>query len=126
MSEVTESPADLLGRMMAAEYYLIESRMLADPSELGPKLMEHLRFMIELEKEGTLLLSGPLYDRDGKMTGEGVTIIRAESFDAAEQIALRDPFVVAGLREPRVRPWIANEGRINITLDLSDRSASFR
>ena len=126
MSDVTESPADLLGRMMAAEYYLIESRMLADPSELGPKLMEHLRFMIELEKEGTLLLSGPLYDRDGKMTGEGVTIIRAESFDAAEQIARRDPFVVAGLREPRVRRWVANEGRINITLDLSDRSASFR
>ena len=126
MSDVTESPADLLGRMMAAEYYLIESRMLADPSELGPKLMEHLRFMIELEKEGTLLLSGPLYDRDGKMTGEGVTIIRAEPFDAAEQIARRDPFVVAGLREPRVRRWVANEGRINITLDLSDRSASFR
>ncbi|AJE46733.1 YciI family protein [Celeribacter indicus] len=115
--------AELLGRMMAKEYYMIENRMLADPSDLGPHLADHLRFMIGLEKAGVLFLSGPLYDRDGKMTGEGITVVRASSFEEAEEIAQRDPFVIAGLREPRVQRWVVNEGRISLNIDLSDRGS---
>ena len=124
MSTDKTAITDLLGRMMAREYYVIENRMRADPSELGPHLEAHLRFMIALEKDGTLFLSGPLYDRDDRMTGDGITVVRAASIDEAEEIAQRDPFVQAGLREPRVSKWVVNEGRIALSIDLSDKSAA--
>lgn len=124
MSTDKNAIADLLGRMMAREYYVIENRMTADASQLGAHLEEHLRYMIALEKEGTLFLSGPLYDRDGRMTGNGITVVRAESFEAAEEIGQRDPFVKAGLREPTVHKWVVNEGRIALSIDLSDKGSA--
>ncbi len=123
MSGPSERVKELLGQMMAKEYYLIENRMLVAPSELGAHLEAHLEFMIGLEKDGTLFLSGPLYDREGKMTGEGITVVRAGSFEEAEEIAARDPFVVAGLRQPTVHRWVVNEGRVSVSVDLSDCSS---
>ncbi|MZR13672.1 hypothetical protein GQE99_11660 [Maritimibacter sp. DP07] len=125
MSEPEDTVEDLLGRMMAREFYLVENKLAAEPSELGPVLKDHLLYMIELEKSGVLFLSGPLYDRDGTMTFEGVTILRAKSFEEAERIAARDPFVVSGLRTPKVHKWVVNEGRLNISVSLSNKSASF-
>ena len=118
------SATELLGRMMAREFYLIENRLLTRPEDLQTKLKEHLLYMIDLEKAGTLFLSGPLSDATGAMTGEGVTIIRASSFDEANEIACRDPFVVAGFREPKIRRWVVNEGRVGLRIDLSDGSAA--
>ncbi|MCE7029404.1 YciI family protein [Jiella avicenniae] len=118
------SVPDLLDRMMKAEFYLIENRLLTKPDDLKEKIREHLLYMIDLEKSGTLFLSGPLYDDSGAMTGNGMTIIRAGSFEEAEAIASRDPFVEAGYREPRIHRWVVNEGRVNVRLDLSDKSSS--
>lgn len=111
---------ELLSRMLAKEFYVVENRILTDPAKLGQKLKEHLLYMIDLEKSGTLFLSGPLYDDAGEMTGDGITVIRADSFQEADAIARKDPFVVAGLREPRIRRWVVNEGRIEVAIDLSD------
>ncbi|MEC7760595.1 MAG: YciI family protein [Pseudomonadota bacterium] len=124
MSDDTETVETLMARMMAKSFYLIENRLTADPSEIGPVLKDHLLYMIDLEKTGQLFLSGPLFDRDDKMTFDGMTIIRAGSFDEAEAIAARDPFVVAGLRKPVVHRWVVNEGRLSVSVDLSDRSAT--
>ncbi|AJC83396.1 YciI-related domain-containing protein (plasmid) [Rhizobium etli bv. phaseoli str. IE4803] len=118
------SVAELLARMVAKEFYLIENCLLAEVTELATKLREHLLYMIDLEKAGVLFLSGPLYDETGAMTGGGVTIVRASSFEEAERIALNDPFVVAGYRKPKIRRWVVNEGRVSLCLDLSDGKVS--
>ncbi|MAS03882.1 MAG: hypothetical protein CL534_04220 [Ahrensia sp.] len=115
---------DLLGRMMAKEFYLIENRLVAEPAALQEKLKEHLLYMIDLEKSGVLFLSGPLFDKNGGMTGDGVTIIRAASFEEAETIARKDPFAIAGYREQTIRRWVVNEGRVGLRLDLSDGSVA--
>lgn len=114
------SAAELLARMAAKEFYLIENRLLTEVADLGTKLREHLLYMIDLEKSGTLFLSGPLYEKSGAMTGGGVTVVRASSFEEAENIASRDPFVAAGYRVPTIRRWVVNEGRVSLRLDLSD------
>jgi hypothetical protein len=58
------------------------------------------------------------------MTGAGLTIVRAASFEEAEKLAKEDPFVISGQRRPTVRRWIVNEGRISVSIDLSDTSAT--
>lgn len=116
------SVQDLLARMMAKELYVIENRLVTKPADLQEKLKEHLLYMIDLEKSGILFLSGPLFDQDGGMTGDGITIIRAASFEEAGKIARKDPFAVAGYREQKISRWVVNEGRVGLRLDLSDGS----
>jgi uncharacterized protein YciI len=115
--------AEILAGVMAKELYLIENRCLVEPQALAPLLGEHLLYAIELEKSGKLFASGPLFDRDAA-TGHGVTIVRAASFEEAEAIAARDPFAVAGVRVPAVHRWIVNEGRISVSVDISDQRAA--
>ncbi len=52
--------------------------------------------MIDLEKSGTLLLSGPLCDEACAMTGEGITTMRAATFEDAMTIAGRGPLMIEG------------------------------
>ena len=118
------SAAELIAQMAGKEFYLIENVLLTEVTDLGAKLKEHLLYMIALEKSGALFLSGPLFDQTGAMTGGGLTIVRASSFEEAEKIATADPFVVAGYRKSSVRRWVINEGRISICLDLSDGHAT--
>ena len=115
--------AELLDRMMAPEFFLIENTPLAPAEQLLPVLKDHLLYLIGLEKKGTLFASGPLKDKNGTMTGAGITVVRVDSFEEAELIAYADPFVKAGLRKPTVHKWTINEGRISISLDLSDGTA---
>lgn len=120
----TLTAAELMQRMIAREFYLIDSTPLAPFEDFQPFLKDHLLYLIGLEKAGILFASGPLKDRSGTMNGAGITIVRAESFEAAEKIAANDPFVKAGLRKGTVHKWTVNEGRIAISLDLSDRTVT--
>jgi len=121
MTELKDmSVSDLMSRMCGIERYIIINEPVCELADLQPVLKEHLIYMIELEKKGSLLASGPLFDVDGKMTGEGLTIIRADSYEQAKQVAADDPFVQAGLRRSRVRKWRLNEGRVSFEFDLSD------
>jgi len=106
--------------MMRKELYVIETSTLVDPAQLAPHLVEHLRYMIDLEQRGLLFASGPFTDSNGNVTGDGLTIVRAKSHDQAESIALEDPFAKLGLRKAVVRRWIVNEGRIRLSVDLSN------
>ena len=58
--------------------------------------------------------------------GEGMTVIRAESLDAARAIAAEDPMHVSGARAFEVRPWLVNEGSLTIRLNHSKRSFQLR
>lgn len=112
----------LLAQMMQRELFVVLSEPNAEPAQLRPHLEAHLDFMIKLEEAGVLFASGPLFSADGIMTGEGITLLRAASFEEARTIAERDPFVREGLRTFSIKRWTINEGRIDLSVRLSDRS----
>jgi uncharacterized protein YciI len=116
----TADPSALLARMMKKELFVILNTPLVEPADLRAHLVEHLNYMIELEKRGVLFASGPFSGPDGRPTGSGLTIVRAASFEEAEAIANGDPFAKAGLRRSEIRRWTVNEGRIHVSVDLSD------
>lgn len=89
--------------------------------DLKPYLAEHLAYMIELERQGKLFASGPFGDGT---KGDGMTIIRAANADEAREVALRDPFVVNGIRTFKIEPWTLMEGSLSVTVNFSDRSAT--
>src|SRR5882672_5817312 len=88
--------------------------------DLKPYLADHLAYMIELERQGKLFASGPFGDGT---KGDGMTIVRAANDEEAREIALRDPFVVNGIRTFTIQPWTVMEGSLSVTVSFSDRSA---
>lgn len=113
---------NLLEKMMKKELYVILSFPVVTPAELYPKLAEHLSYLIRLEEMGVLFASGPLSSSNGTMTGHGLTVVRVKSFKEAETIAKRDPFVRSKMRTFEVKKWTLNEGRIDLSVRLSDCS----
>jgi uncharacterized protein len=93
---------------------------------LGPvfaTIEEHLKFQVELEKQGVMFAAGPLWADEGDAwEGEGLVIVRAASKEEATAIAGRDPMHVSGARSFRVRPWMINEGSLTVRLDFSTQS----
>jgi uncharacterized protein YciI len=88
--------------------------------DLKPYLAEHLAYMIALERQGQLFASGPFGDGT---KGDGMTIIRAADAEEARAVALRDPFVVNGIRTFKIEAWTVMEGSLSVTVNFSDRSA---
>jgi uncharacterized protein YciI len=88
--------------------------------DLKPCLADHLNYMIGLEREGRLFASGPFGDGT---KGDGMTIVRAADEEEARAIALRDPFVVNGIRTFTLARWTVMEGSLSVTVNFSDRSA---
>ena len=87
--------------------------------DIRPKLPDHLQFMIDLEAEGMLFASGPLGQG---VPGDGLSVLRAADIAEANAIALRDPFVIAGMRDFEVREWTLMEGSATVTVRYSNRS----
>jgi uncharacterized protein len=108
--------------MLRKKLYVILSKGGATPEQIGAVLPDHLEYMIALEKNGTLFASGPLTASDGKMAGDGLTIVRAANIEGARAIASADPFVKNKLRTFEVREWTVMEGSLSIKVNLSDQS----
>ncbi len=106
----------LLGR----DYWLVLSTPLADTGQeaIDAHAGEHIAWLMGLEQDGVLFLSGPLLSGPGTGPGSGVTVLRAADQGEAESIAARDPFVLAGLRTFTVHRWRLNEGSIGVRLSL--------
>ena len=106
----------LLGR----DYWLVLSAPL--PATTGAQIELHVRdhvaWLLKLEAEGALFLSGPLVSGPGTGPGSGITVLRAGSAQDAGAIAATDPFVMAGLRTFQVFGWRVNEGAVQIQLSL--------
>ncbi len=116
--------AALMGPMLKKRLFVILSAGGAQPEAIRRHLVEHLRYMIELERAGVLFASGP-FAADGNKDarpGDGLTIVRADSLTAATAIAERDPFVRHGARSFTVREWTVNEGSMSVKVNLSDQS----
>jgi hypothetical protein len=88
--------------------------------DVTPYLADHLDYMIALERQGKLFASGPLGDPS---KADGMTIVRAADEDEARQMALRDPFVVNGIRTFKIVPWTVMEGSLSVTVNFSDQTA---
>ena len=108
--------------MLRKKLYVVLSKGGATSEQIGTVLPDHLEYMIGLEKQGTLFASGPLTAPDGKLAGDGLTILRAASIDEARAIASADPFVANKLRTFEVREWTVMEGSLSIKVNLSDQS----
>ena len=118
MSTTAEQDIQALTKnMLRRKLYVVLSR--GKGADLRPHLAEHLRWMIALEKQGKVFASGPF---DVGTSGDGMTILRADSADEARAIAERDPFVVNGIRTYEIREWTLMEGSFGITVNYSDRS----
>ena len=92
---------ELTKSMLRKKLYVVLSKGGAAPEQIAEHLPRHLEYMIALEKKGVLFASGPLAAADGQMRGDGLTIVRAASAQAAREIAEADPLVVHGLRSLR-------------------------
>lgn len=126
MSSISVTKADILQAckdMLRKELYVV---FTTPTNGLGPVMQNldgHLQFQIGLEKKGIMFGAGPFFaDNESDWNGEGMVIIRAESLEAAKEIAAQDPMHKSGARSFKVRPWLLNEGTITIQLNYSDRS----
>ena len=109
--------AELLKGMLRLKLFVIFSQ--GKGLDVMPYLAQHLQYMIELEREGKLFASGPLGDPS---KADGMTIVRAADEEEARGMALRDPFVVHGIRTFKIVPWTVMEGSLNVTVNFSDQT----
>jgi uncharacterized protein len=112
----------LTARMLRKKLYVVLSKGGTTPDRLAAVLPQHLEYMIGLEKKGVLFASGPLTIAADTPAGDGLTILRAESAEAARAIAAADPFVINKLRTFEVREWTVMEGSLGLTVNFSDQS----
>lgn len=87
---------------------------------------DHVAWMLDLERTGTVLCSGPLLSGPGVRAGSGVTVVRADDEQSAEQIASGDPFVQHGLRGYAVHQWRLNEGAVHVQINLGAGTFEWR
>lgn len=88
-------------------------------------IQEHLRYQVHLEEQGIMFAAGPTHDGDDNRLS-GLIVIRADSYDAAKQIADNDPMHKNGAREYTLSKWTVNEGGFNVTVRFSTQSADFK
>ena len=106
--------------MLNKDLYVIFTKRANGMKAVMENLEEHLKFQVSLEKNGVMFGAGPFWeDNEIDWDGEGMVIIRANSLDHAKEIASTDPMHKSGARKFTVRPWLLNEGKIQVSLDYS-------
>jgi len=117
-----------LSRLLRRDYWLILSAPAAgtDQAAVDAHVEEHVGWLLGLESEEVLLVSGPLLSGPGTGPGSGATVIRAADEETARLIAAADPFVRAGLRTFEVYRWRLNEGSIGVRISLGTGTYDWR
>lgn len=117
---VSRAAAAVQPSLLGRDYWLIVSTPLAgtDQAAIEAHMAGHVRWLLDLEREHVVVLSGPLLSGPGTGPGSGVTVLRAADTAAADAIAAQDPFVTAGLRTYVIYQWRVNEGSIGIQVSL--------
>ena len=100
--------------MLQKDLYVIFTRAVAPREEIMKMLPQHLERQVELEKQGILFAAGPMEPQDDTKPRTGMIIIRADSFEHANEIAMGDPFHAEGLREFDIWNWSMNEGSFTV------------
>lgn len=109
--------------MLQKQLYAITTSPVDGIGPVLANLQDHLAFQMSLETDGVLFAAGPMWsDDEQEWSGEGLVVVRAASRDDAIAIAKRDPMHARGARSFVVRPWMINEGRVNLRLDYSTQT----
>lgn len=123
MSEPHITKDDILAAskgMLQMQLYVVFTTLVNGMGPVMENLEEHLQFQVHLESSGIMVGAGPHWaDDEHTWNGEGMVIIRADSLAHAREIAESDPMHASGARSFTVRPWLLNEGRLNVTVDFS-------
>ena len=105
---------------LALELFVLRSMPTGDPDAVKSSLPDHLAYQQELEREGRLVMAGPISDESGEnMIGAGMILYRAGSMEEATQIAENDPMHISGARSFTLRKWLVNEGSLTVSVGLS-------
>lgn len=108
------------GGMIGVEFFIMHRRSVA-PERKAAVMLEHLQWIVDLEKRGDIVLTGGIFRRDGSQS-EGLTIFRAESWEVAERLAESDPFIQSGAASFYIERIRLGGGRLTLTVDFSDSS----
>ncbi len=112
---------------LALELYAAVSTPAKEPADVKANLPDHLAYQAQLERAGALAFAGPMSDETGDhMQGMGLIIYRAESLEAARNLAENDPMHKSGARAFTLRRWMINEGSMTLSVGLSTGHASLR
>lgn len=112
---------------LALELYAAVSTPAKEPQDVKAALSDHLSYQATLEHAGALAFAGPMSDETGEhMQGVGLIIYRADSLDAAREMADADPMHQSGARTYVLRRWMINEGSLNLSVGLSTKGVSMR
>ncbi|MBC2662774.1 hypothetical protein H7F50_13530 [Novosphingobium flavum] len=114
----------LKARMIQRSFFVMFRRIVA-PERLKSVMLDHYRWIIDLEKQGVVFASGPMFSADGS-PGVGMTVFRVDDIETAAALAASDPFCTSGAAEFEIKRWQVNEGRITVAIDFSDQSYEFR
>jgi uncharacterized protein len=105
---------------LAKQLYVIFTTPAKELSALMEELDAHLDYQESLEAQGIMFAAGPHWTDDEKRwTGDGMIIVRAASMAEARQIAAKDPMHASGARTFNVRPWLLNEGTLDIKIGFA-------
>ena len=86
------------------------------PEHFAATLVEHLKWLEQLEADDALVLSGPIDLDTGR--GPGLWISRASTREEVEARSAGEPFARAGYRTNAIRSWTVNEGSLNVRIRL--------
>jgi uncharacterized protein YciI len=122
MSQDYEAAArSMTSGMLGMKLWVITTRTVVEREKTLPYLQAHLEHQVRLEKEGVMFGAGPLRNADGSRADLGLIIVRAAGAEEARRIADSDPMHQAGVRTYTLHEWTLNEGRLTVSIDLSDQ-----
>jgi uncharacterized protein len=108
---------------LCLQTYAVTSSAAKPLLEIKAQLAAHLVYLAELERNGKLFMAGPLGNDDGETwSGDGQLIYLCESFAEAQRIAQADPMHSSEARTFSIRPWIINDGAMQLSLKFSTQT----
>jgi uncharacterized protein YciI len=112
--------------LLAKTLYVVFTKPTGGLEPILKNGSEHLEYQRSLERKGIMFGAGPLFTEDGRYaTAEGMIIIRANTLEEARAIAEADPMHKSGARVFTVRPWVLNEGCVEIRINYSSGKFDF-
>ncbi|QYY32700.1 MULTISPECIES: YciI family protein [Cupriavidus] len=106
--------------MLQKQFYVVFSKPTNGIGPVMENVPVHLEHQRKIEREGILVAAGPHWTDDEKFwDGEGMFVIRASSTEQARELAAADPMHQCGARSFTVRPWLVNEGRLDLRIEFS-------
>jgi len=121
MKVTREQVLEASSGMLQKQVYVVFSTPTRGIGPVMKNLAVHLEHQCSIERAGVMLAAGPHWTDDERFwDGEGMFVIRARSLEEAREIAAADPMHKCGARSFKVRPWLINEGVLNIRVTFSD------